>query len=98
MSSLSQEQRKISRFLFQRKGLGVQSLYSLKKSRLVPQVSHYFEIHGFFVLSCCALQEKSLLGMSEALGRNNWLLMGMRFSEGPTSMCNVSSLLNFKKC
>lgn len=74
------EQRKISRFLFQRKGLGVQSLYSLEE---VKASSSSFSIILRYMILCpqaaVPFQEKSLLVMSEALGRNNWLLMGMRF-------------------
>lgn len=73
------EQRNISRFLFQRKGLGVQSLYSLGE---VKASSSSFSIILRYTILCpqaaVPFQEKSLLVMSEALGRNNWLLMGMR--------------------
>lgn len=73
------EQRKISRFLFQRKGLGVQSLYGLGEVK--ASSSSFCVILRYMILCPQAagpFQEKSLLVMSEALGRNKWLLMGVR--------------------
>lgn len=38
----------------------------------------YFEMHDSLSEAAVTFQETSLLVISEALGRNNWLLMGIR--------------------
>ena len=78
MSSLSQNKERSPGSCFRGRGW-VQSLYGLGEVK--ASSSSFCVILRYMILCPQAagpFQEKSLLVMSEALGRNKWLLMGVR--------------------